>query len=56
LGILPLKEMLRAFQRIGYDRVASVEIFRPEYWEQDPIQLAKDAKASVEKVMQQVYA
>jgi len=51
LGILPLKEMLAAFKRIGYDAVASVEIFRPEYWERDPFELARDAKAAVEAVL-----
>src|SRR5215203_2425383 len=30
LGILPLREMVAAFRRTGYDKVASVEIFRPE--------------------------
>lgn len=54
LGILPLKEMLEAFNRIGYDRVASVEIFRPEYWEWDPFELAREAKEAVEKVLGQV--
>lgn len=51
LGILPLKEMIAAFKRIGYDGVASVEIFRPEYWERDPFELAREAKAAVEKVL-----
>jgi 2-keto-myo-inositol isomerase len=51
LGILKLKEMIEAFRRIGYDQVASVEIFRPEYWERDPFELAREAKAAVEKVM-----
>ncbi|MEK6279538.1 MAG: sugar phosphate isomerase/epimerase [Acidobacteriota bacterium] len=51
LGILPLKEMLRAFQQIGYERVASVEIFRPEYWERDPFELAQEARLAVEKVL-----
>jgi 2-keto-myo-inositol isomerase len=51
LGILPLKEMLQAFRRIGYDRVASVEIFRPEYWERDPSELARAARLAVEKVL-----
>lgn len=46
LGILPLREMIRAFRDIGYDDVASVEIFRPEYWERDPFQLALDAKVA----------
>ena len=51
LGILPLKEMLQAFRRIGYDRVASIEIFRPEYWERDSFELARDARLAVEKVL-----
>ena len=51
LGILPLSEMLKAFKRIGYDRVASVEIFRPEYWEWDPFALAREAKEAVKKVL-----
>ena len=41
LGILPLKQIGAALRRIGYDRVASVEIFRPEYWERDPFELAR---------------
>jgi Sugar phosphate isomerases/epimerases len=51
LGILPLKEIIGAFRRIGYDGVASVEIFRPEYWERDPFELAREAKTAVEKVL-----
>ena len=51
LGILKLKEMIAAFKRIGYDQVASVEIFRPEYWERDPFELAREAKAAVESVL-----
>ena len=52
LGILPLKEMLQAFRRIGYDRVASVEIFRPEYWERDPFELAREARLAVERLLE----
>lgn len=51
LGILPLKESIAAFRRIGYDANASVEIFRPEYWERDPFELAREAKAAVERVL-----
>lgn len=51
LGILPLKEIIAALRRIGYDRVTSVEIFRPEYWERDPIELARDAHAAVAHVL-----
>lgn len=51
LGILPLKEIIRALKSIGYDRVASVEIFRPEYWERDPFELAREARAAAERAL-----
>ena len=51
LGILPLREIVAALRRIGYDRVTSVEIFRPEYWERDPVELAREAKAAVERAI-----
>jgi len=51
LGILPLQEMISAFRKIGYDKVASVEIFRPEYWERDPFALARDAYVATERVL-----
>ncbi|HSO75249.1 MAG TPA: sugar phosphate isomerase/epimerase, partial [Blastocatellia bacterium] len=51
LGILPLKEIIGALKSIGYDRVASVEIFRPEYWERDPFELARDARAAAERAL-----
>lgn len=53
LGILKLKEMIEAFKRIGYDQVASVEIFRPEYWERDPFELARAAKTALESVLKE---
>jgi 2-keto-myo-inositol isomerase len=52
LGILPLREMIAAFRKIGYDKVASVEIFRPEYWERDPFELAKDALTATRRVLE----
>jgi len=51
LGILPLRDMISAFRKIGYDKVASVEIFRPEYWERDPFELARDARTRTERVI-----
>jgi len=51
LGILPLREIVSAFRSIGYDKVASVEIFRPEYWGRDPFELARDAYAAAERVV-----
>jgi 2-keto-myo-inositol isomerase len=51
LGILPLRDIVAALRRIGYDTVASVEIFRPEYWERPPLELARDAREAVGKVL-----
>lgn len=51
LGILPLKEIVGALNRIEYDRVTSVEIFRPEYWERDPFEVAKAARDATVKVL-----
>jgi len=52
-GILPLKEIVSALHRINYDRVTSVEIFRPEYWELDPFVLARDARNATANVLKQ---
>ena len=51
LGILPIKEIKERFDKIGYDRMVSIEIFRPEYWNADPFEVARLAKAATEKVL-----
>ena len=40
------QKLKAALQGIGYDRVTSVEIFRPEYWERDAVELARAAHAA----------
>jgi len=50
-GILPITEIKEHFDKIGYDRMVSVEIFRPEYWDQDPFEVARKAKTATEKVL-----
>jgi 2-keto-myo-inositol isomerase len=52
LGILPLGEIIQALRRINYDGVTSVEIFRPEYWERDPSELARQARAALAGVFE----
>ena len=51
LGVLPITRMKKALDSIGYDGPVSVEIFRPEYWEQDPFEVARTAKDATEKVL-----
>jgi len=51
LGILPLKDICMKLKEIGYDGVCTVELFRPEYWEWDPYQLAKECYENTRKVV-----
>jgi sugar phosphate isomerase/epimerase len=48
-----LKEIIAAFRKIGYKANASVELFRPEYWERDPFELARDAKAAIDELLKE---
>jgi 2-keto-myo-inositol isomerase len=50
LGVLPLAEIRDRLFATGYDRVVSIEIFHPEYWEQDPFVVAAEAKRAAEAV------
>ncbi len=50
-GILPIARMKETLEKIGYDGPASVEIFRPEYWQKDPFVVARDAKEAAEKAL-----
>ena len=45
-GILPLNGILRSLKAIGYDRDFSVEIFRPQYWNREPLRVAREAQVS----------
>ncbi|HJZ69724.1 MAG TPA: sugar phosphate isomerase/epimerase [Blastocatellia bacterium] len=51
LGVLPLDDILAALGRIGYDGVASVEIFRPEYWERPPLELARESRKALDRAL-----
>jgi 2-keto-myo-inositol isomerase len=43
-GVIPLKEIIQEVRSIGYQGVCSVELFRPEYWERDPLDVAQEAR------------
>lgn len=50
-GVLPIARMKETLDKIGYDGPASVEIFRPEYWERNPFVVAAEAKQAAEKAL-----
>lgn len=47
-GIIPLRELVSRLERLGYRGMYSIELFRPEYWAWDPIELAKVARRKME--------
>ncbi|MBI5301842.1 MAG: sugar phosphate isomerase/epimerase [Chloroflexi bacterium] len=50
-GVIPLANIINAVRGIGFDGVASVEIFRPEYWAREPGAVAQEAIAKSKRVL-----
>jgi 2-keto-myo-inositol isomerase len=42
-GVIPLKQILARLDRIGYHRLASLELANPGYWRQPPARVTKTA-------------
>jgi 2-keto-myo-inositol isomerase len=51
LGIVPLDDICARLKRIGYDGPCSIELFRPEYWNWDPKELAIKSRAAAVQVL-----
>ena len=51
LGILPLQKYLRALAAKKYSGFLSIELFRPEYWQQPVTQIVNDAKTSYDELL-----
>jgi len=50
-GVIPLDDILIRLKHIGFDGAYSVELFRPEYWELDPAELARRAHTAALEVL-----
>lgn len=55
-GAVPLKEMLGILRDKGFDDCASVELFRPEYWDWDIEETIKVGKEKTEKVLTEIFS
>lgn len=49
-GVIPLRDLVWRLESLGYDGPYSIELFRPEYYEWDPAQLAKVARERMERL------
>ena len=50
-GIIPLKEGIDAIRSTGYDGAWAIEMISDYYWEWDPLDLAREAKARAEALL-----
>lgn len=51
LGVVPLDDICAHLKQIGYDGSCAIELFRAEYWDWDPQQLAIKARETALKVL-----
>lgn len=52
-GVIPLRELVRRLEAIGYRGLYSIELFRPEYYEWDPTELARVALKKMEALFEE---
>ncbi len=51
LGVVPLDDICSRMKRIGYAGSCAIELFRPEYWSWDPLELAIRAREAAVRVL-----
>jgi len=54
-GVIPLGDILAGLRAIAFDGACSIELFRPEYWERDPLELALAARAATLSILGQYF-
>lgn len=50
-GVIPLEEISKKLKAKGYIEIASMELFRPEYWEMDPEEVIRIGAEKVRKFL-----
>jgi 2-keto-myo-inositol isomerase len=50
-GVVPLSAICEKLSQLGYDGHCSVELFRPEYWQQNPLDVARKARSAALKFL-----
>jgi 2-keto-myo-inositol isomerase len=54
-GVIPLDDILVSLKQTGFDGLCSVELFRPEYWERDPGELATAARVATLEIVRHYF-
>ncbi|MBL8848529.1 MAG: sugar phosphate isomerase/epimerase [Planctomycetaceae bacterium] len=50
-GDAPLKEIVSLLRATGFNGVLSLELFNRTHWEQDPLEVAKNGRASIQRML-----
>ncbi len=53
-GIIPLEQILAVLKNKGYSGYLSVEIFNEEYWKNDPLKIAIEAREKTERILSRI--
>jgi 2-keto-myo-inositol isomerase len=51
LGVVPLDNICAQLKQLGYDGSCAIELFRPEYWDWDPQELAIKAREAALNIL-----
>ncbi len=52
-GVAPWSDILRTLREINFDGYLSIELFNPNYWRQDPLEVARTALAKMQSLIDQ---
>lgn len=55
-GILPLKQCLRDLRDIGFERCISLELYNPDYWKRDLLEVAREGREKTLRVIESALA
>lgn len=55
-GILPLEQCIRDLRDIGFKRCVSLELYNPEYWKRDLLEVAKEGREKTLRVIESALA
>ena len=55
-GVIPLDDILIRLKHIGFNGLCSIELFRPEYWERDPTELAVAARTATLDLLETYFS
>lgn len=55
-GVIPLQEICARLKAIGYDGHCSIELFRPEYWGHNPLEVAQKARTCAMEILSPYFS